>query len=94
MEAIARLVHAADLTTPSQGPTLQTPLTLGADIVIHFATKYLAEKIFVREELAWLLKNKYLDLHVFFTMNSPDTSIQLCCCCCPLRWKGPKAIFG
>lgn len=46
LEAIARLTHAADallvVDNTFASPALQTPLTLGADIVIHSATKYLA----------------------------------------------------
>jgi cystathionine beta-lyase len=44
--AISRLAHAADalvvVDNTFAGPALQQPLTLGADIVIHSATKYLA----------------------------------------------------
>jgi cystathionine beta-lyase len=46
IEAIARLAHAAEallvVDNTFASPALQTPLTLGADIVIHSATKYLA----------------------------------------------------
>lgn len=46
IEAIGRLAHAADallvVDNTFASPALQTPLTLGADIVIHSATKYLA----------------------------------------------------
>jgi cysteine-S-conjugate beta-lyase len=46
IEAIARLTHAANallvVDNTFASPALQTPLTLGADIVIHSATKYLA----------------------------------------------------
>jgi len=46
IEAIARLTHAAGallvVDNTFASPALQTPLTLGADVVIHSATKYLA----------------------------------------------------
>lgn len=46
IEAIARLTHAAGawlvVDNTFCSPAIQTPLTLGADIVIHSATKYLA----------------------------------------------------
>jgi cysteine-S-conjugate beta-lyase len=46
IEAISRLAHAAGallvVDNTFASPALQTPLTLGADIVIHSATKYLA----------------------------------------------------
>ena len=46
IEAIARYAHAAGallvVDNTFCSPAIQTPLTLGADIVIHSATKYLA----------------------------------------------------
>lgn len=46
IEAIARLTHAAGallvVDNTFCSPAIQTPLTLGADIVVHSATKYLA----------------------------------------------------
>lgn len=46
IEAISRLTHSAGallvVDNTFASPALQTPLTLGADIVIHSATKYLA----------------------------------------------------
>ncbi len=46
IEAISRLTHRAGallvVDNTFASPALQTPLTLGADIVIHSATKYLA----------------------------------------------------
>ncbi len=46
IEAISRLAHAAGallvVDNTFASPALQTPLALGADIVIHSATKYLA----------------------------------------------------